>query len=792
MAVSSSINASHLAGNLQFSDGGMSVEYLIGSFVKSVASSDGVWTLTFQNDSGVEKTAALPSGWVVAAAAPSGPYTGQGWYDTTAGVLKIYDGSAFASLTALATALADDSVTPVKLDADNKTKKDAFLTRLNALRRDLNNIAALTIAQQRTALIALGSLINGPRPRPSADYAGRTWIDDHNDRAYICRNRQEVSTFVGGLWADANTTSVGIEIAENVGDLDDPANPVATDFAYTYADNKWWRGELINSQNVWRETQPTTALSARLTLKPNWTAVWVGKHRWDFNASQQLPHSGLPAMTDYYFYNTRTVTVRKLELDDYVAAGTPSDHWQWEPLIATAAEIDIIEARDGNLPALANDGTDDRQIAIANDGIHFVQLIPEAATAATVGAWATYLYAKTNPYRRYIGAIAEDPPSGTVGDFYYSTTRRRWRIYRSAGAWAWFNDHWEDLSDEDTAWPVRYVGNHGSRAEAIAYAASSGIKTGQTFVAFTGSEVETASRFNAGASARFSRHWRFMPLNRPTQASQLFLDDVFSMPGGPSESVDIETGNTGRNYKTVYALDHTVRISKVKVAASSQHAQGPENFRLTLLKGTAPNPDENTIHVTDVLWPVNIEQRERDEFTAALLLPPTPHTFDIPEVIVKRGEYLVVQLARVSTLSSRSRARVVRDLTAHHTFEAIRYVGSGTDDLDSGVAANYGIDNVEWADAGLWIEIEYEIEYDLGAAISTNTNDYLTALAFSVESGVVKAKATRHQGGEVKATGTELLAAKADLGVEVVYHATRASYTAASATDGKLHIVTVV
>ena len=791
MAVPSSINAAHLPGNLQFTEGGMSVEYLLGTFIKSVASANGVWTLTFQNASGVEETAELPSGWTVAGVEPSSPYAGMGWYDTTAGVLKIYNGTAFADLTATATALADDSVTPAKLDADNATKQDAILTRVNALRRDLNNIATLTIAQQRTALIGLGSLIDGPRPQASAAYAGRTWIDDHNDRAYICRNRQEVSTFVGGLWADANTTSVGIEIAENLGDLDDPANPVATDFAYTYADNKWWRGAVINSQNVWRETQPTTALSARLTLKPNWTAVWVGRHRWDFNASQQLPHAGLPAMTDYYFFNTRTVTIRKLELKDYVAAGTPSDHWQWESLVATAAEIDIIEARDGNLPALASDGTDDRQIAIANDGIHFVQLIPEAATAATAGAWATYLYEKTNPYRRYIGAIAEDPPSGTVGDFYYSTTRRRWRIYRSAGQWAWFNDHWEDLSDEDTAWPVRYVGNHGSRAEAVAYAASSGIKTGETFVAFTGSEVETASQFNAGASARFSRHWRFMPLNRPTHTSQLFLDDVFSMPGGPMEAVDIETGNSGRNYKTVYRLDHTVRISSVKVAASGEHAQGEEDFRLTLLKGTAPNADENTIHVTDVLWPVNIEQRKHDQFTVPVLIA-TPHTFDIPDIVINRGEYLVVQLGRVSTLSNASRVRVVRDLTENHTFEAIRYVGSGTDNLDSGVAANYGVDNVEWTDAGLWIEIEYAIEYDLGAAIATNTDDYLTALAFSVDAGVVKAEVTRHEGGKVTVTGTALLASKADLGVEVVYHATRAEYNAASATDGKLHIVTAV
>ena len=407
--------------------------------------------------------------------------------------------------------LDDGDVTPPKLDAGDAVKQDAFLARLNALRRDLNNIATLSSAEQRTLLLALGSLIDGPRPAPAAVYAGRTWIDDHNDRAYVCRNRQEVSSDVGGLWADADTTTAGVEIAENLADLDDPAS--VNDYAYTYSDNKWWRGAVRNTQSVWRETQPTTALSGVLTLTPNWNTVWLGQHRWDYNATQQLPQSALPANTDYYFYNNRTVTVRKFKRADYSAAGTVFDHWQWESLVATAAEIDIIEARDGNLPALASDGTDDRQIAVANDGLHFVRLVPEAMVAATVGTWTSYVYSKSNPTRTYIGVVStDDPPSGTVGDFYYNSTFHRWRIYAPAGTWAWFNDHWEDLSDEDTAWPVRFVGHHATRAEAVAYAASSGIKTGETFTAFTGTEIETASQFNAGSSARFSRHWRFLPV----------------------------------------------------------------------------------------------------------------------------------------------------------------------------------------------------------------------------------------------------------------------------------------
>ena len=666
MATPSSLEALRLAGNLGFFSGGMSVDYLIGSFVKSASLSSGVWTLTFQDSSGAEDTAELPSGWVVKATAPASPYTGQGWYDTAAGSLKIYNGSSFQALTggtggtlsdgSVTTAklapdavtaakiatdavtetkikddavttdkiadgavtddelashsvtegkiavdavtagkiadnavtsaqIADDAVgtneiendkvTTAKLDAGNAVKQDAFLARLNALRRDLNNIATLTIAEQRTLLLALGSLIDGARPAPSAAYSARTWIDDHDDRAYVCRNRQDVSAVLGGGFADFNTSAVGVEIAENLGDLDDPAS--VNDYAYTYSDNKWWRGAVHNSQNVWRETQPTTALSGLLTTTQGWSTVWLGRHRWDYNARQQLPQSALPANTDYYFFNSRTVTIRKFNRASYVATGTVLDHWQWEPLVATAAEIDILEARDGNLPPLANDGTDDRQIAVANDGIHFVQLIPEAATPATTGAWASYVYSTSSPARAYIGVLSGDPASSTVGDFYYNSIQHRWRVYRPAGTYAWFNDHWEDLSDEDVAWPVRFVGHHGSRSEATAYAASSGITTGQTFVAFTGSQIETGSTFFQGTSARFSRHWRFLPLDPPTSTRTLYIDDAFSMPG--DVTVEIENGDIGRNWKSVYGIDHTVSISEIKVQVQSD--TGESTWRIS-------------------------------------------------------------------------------------------------------------------------------------------------------------------------------------------------------------------
>ena len=886
MALPATHEALRLLGNLNFSFGGVSVDSLIGAVVKSAAFASGVWTLTFQNASGVEDTVDLPDGWTVAAVEPASPYEGMGWYDTTAGSLKIHNGSSFQALTggtgvtladgsvttaklapdavttakiatdavtknkiqadavgvaelsldaveerkikdnavtqrkiadnsvgtpeliadavttakiaagAVTTAelgsasvtegkigvgavtegkiasnavtsakIADDAVgtdeiendkvTTAKLDAGDAVKQDAFLARLNALRRDLNNIATLTIAEQRTLLLSLGSLIDGPRPAPSAAYSARTWIDDHNDRAYVCRNRQEVSAVLGGGFADFNTSAVGVEIAENLGDLDDSAS--VNDYAYTYSDNKWWRGAVHNTQNVWRETQPTTALSGLLTTTQGWSTVWLGQHRWDYNAREQLPQSALPANTDYYFFNSRTVTIRKFNLASYAATGTVSDHWQWESLIATAAEIDIIEARDGNLPPLANDGTDDRQIAVANDGIHFVQLIPEAATPATTGVWVDYSYSNASPVRNYIGPATADPASSVVGDFYYNSIQHLWRIYRPAGTWAWFNDHWEDLSDEDVAWPVRFVGHHRSRAEATAYAASHGITTGQTFVAFTGSQIETGSTFFQGTSARFSRHWRFLPLDPPTSTRTLYIDDVFSMPG--AVTVEVENDNSGRFYKTVYGIDHTVSISEVKVQVQSE--SGESTWRIHLLKGvsTAPNSSvEDTIHVSELLWPHTSEQLiSSAQFTAGTTL--TEHTFQIPEVEVNRGEFLVVQLGRANHASSKSRVRVVRDLTEHHAFNAFRFVGSGADDRDSGASVNHSVDNVEWTDAGLWIEIGYAIKYDVDAALATHGTDDFTQLGtFTLSNKSLSLRLTRELGGVVDVSGVDLSA----------------------------------
>ena len=108
MATAATLEALRLGGNLNFGTGGMSIDYLVGAFIKSAVFANGTWTLTFQNSAGIEDTLDFPPGWVVAAVAPENPYEGQGWYDTTAGGgLKIYSGAVFAAVMGAAGAGAD-------------------------------------------------------------------------------------------------------------------------------------------------------------------------------------------------------------------------------------------------------------------------------------------------------------------------------------------------------------------------------------------------------------------------------------------------------------------------------------------------------------------------------------------------------------------------------------------------------------------------------------------------------------------------------------------------------------
>ena len=658
MAVPAPTESLRLAGNLGFFSGGMSVDYLIGSFVKSAEFANGVWTLTFQDANGVEDTADLPPGWVVSATAPTSPYAGQGWYDTGATTLKIYNGTAFVALTGGTAALADlsvttgkladdavttekiknaavtaakmaddsvdvdalvdasvtmaklgadsvtkekiaddaveaaaikdgavgtaalanrsvntdrlgllavssaiiddgavtagkigggavqeskinasavttakikdDAVTPPKIDADTGAKQDLFLTRLNALRRDLDNIATLSASEQRTALSGLGAFLEGGRPIPSADYAGRVWIDGTNDQAHICRNDPEYTTAVQGGFYGATIPST-VQVGEYVEDLTAPL--IANEWAYTYGDNHFWVGTTgTGSSYYFGQTDEHTVLG-QLATSGN-VGEWLGQSDWDGEAQTRLPTDALPALRDYFFWNNRTRSIRQFNRANYEPAGSPIAHWKWEPVTTIAANVSIFDARDGNLPSLPIDGTKNSWIGVSNDGLWFVEKRAEFTAAGSVGSWANWTHTSSSPTRVYKGAFNGDTPESvsgaTLGDFYYNHRDRTWRSYQVVDFISIPGGIWGEMHSTDSGWPPSFIGDFGNQADAIASAHLHDIQAGASFTAYTGSHVQQASTYAVPQGANYSVHWRFLPVNHLSSGDVSASDDYVS------------------------------------------------------------------------------------------------------------------------------------------------------------------------------------------------------------------------------------------------------------------------
>ena len=658
MAVAAPIEALRLGGNLAFFSGGMSVDYLIGSFVKNAEFANGVWTLTFQDANGAEDTADLPPGWAVAATEPTSPYIGQGWYDTTATLLKIYNGSSFESLTGVAGALADlsvttakladdavttakiknaavtaakmaddsvdvdslvdasvtaeklgadavtadkikddaveaaaikdgavgtdavadrslssvklqllavsspvigdgavtaskigggavqegkitadavttakikdDAVTPAKIDADTGAKQDLFLTRINALRRDLENLATLSASEQRTALSGLGATLEGGRPVPSADYAGRVWIDPTNDQAHICRNDPEYTTAVQGGFYGATIPST-VQVGEYVEDLTAPL--IANEWAYTYGDNHFWVGTTgTGSSYYFGQTDEHTVLG-QLATSGN-VGEWLGQSDWDGTAQTRLPTDALPALRDYFFWNNRTRSIRQFNRANYEPAGSPIDHWKWEPVTTIAANVSIFDARDGNLPSLPIDGTKNSWIGVSNDGLWFVEKRAEFTAAGSVGSWANWTHTSSGPTRVYKGAFNGDAPESvsgaTLGDFYYNHRDRTWRSYQVVDFISTPGGIWGEMHSTDSGWPPSFIGDFGNQTDAIASAHLHDIQAGASFTAYTGSHVQQATAYAVPQGANYSVHWRFLPVNHLSSGDVTAQDEYLT------------------------------------------------------------------------------------------------------------------------------------------------------------------------------------------------------------------------------------------------------------------------
>ena len=239
MAVPGAREALRLGGDLNFSDGGIYVKDLIGTFIKSVAFANGVWTLTFQDAAGNEMTADIPPGWVVSSTEPTSPapYAGQGWYDTTASLLKIYDGSSFIAVSGAVR--PDGSVAftaPVAgveptLDAHLVTKAyvDALVEALSARIPDPVGTYERRAAVSSNALLTTGDISAGTTTNTQI-VVMPTWTTGPR------------FLFIGVPDAEGDITDI------RVGGFDNFDNWVRV--AGTTDGYKWWRTIVNQSQHL--------------------------------------------------------------------------------------------------------------------------------------------------------------------------------------------------------------------------------------------------------------------------------------------------------------------------------------------------------------------------------------------------------------------------------------------------------------------------------------------------------------------------------------------------------------
>ena len=434
-------------------------------------------------------------------------------------------------------AIADDSATPAKLDADDANKQDLFLTRLNALRRDLNNIATLSASEQRAALSGLGAILEGGRPVPSANYAGRVWIDGTNDQAHICRNDPEYTTAVQGGFYGATIPST-VQVGEYVEDLTAPI--IANEWAYTFGDNHFWVGTPGTGLSFYFGQTDEHTVLGQLATSGN-VGEWLGQSDWDGTAQTRLPTDALPTLRDYFFWNNRTRSIRQFNRANYQPAGSPIDHWKWFPVSTIAANISIFDGRDGNLPSLPSDGSKNSWIGVANDGLWFVEKRTEFTAAGSVASWADWTHSSSSPTRVYKGAFNGDTPESvsgaTLGDFYYNHRDRTWRSYQVVDFISIPGGIWGEMHSTDSGWPPSFIGDFDNQADAIASAHLHDIQAGASFTAYTGTKVQQASTYVVPQGANYSVHWRFLPVNHLSSGDVSASDDyvatlAFSVAAG--------------------------------------------------------------------------------------------------------------------------------------------------------------------------------------------------------------------------------------------------------------------
>ena len=272
----------------------------------------------------------------------------------------------------------------------------------------------------------------------------------------LCVNRPSRSSESTGDWGDI-TLGTTLQIVNGEEDVD---SSVLNRYYYDIFRDSFWVGTDVGG-GVIRLIQDVAddALASFLTTPTN-TVVWLHGLNSDAEALAHL--TALQANHEYFYFNKRSRTIRKLSNSTFTGAGDTVNHYQWLPV--TDGGVSIIDVTGQGGPLVNAQNYKSLFVDFISGRSWIGQIIPIAAVAAS-GTFADYTQ------QDYLGAFSNSGAAGSPTEYkvYYSFDpnnhgwRRRTEVIApfTSNYWTWqhvtlegtslfgHDDIWLDEADSD-------------------------------------------------------------------------------------------------------------------------------------------------------------------------------------------------------------------------------------------------------------------------------------------------------------------------------------------------------
>ena len=294
------------------------------------------------------------------------------------------------------------------------------------------------------------------RPQADADNNLTLAISAITREMDLCVNTPSRSSESTGDWSDI-TLGAALQIVNGEEDVD---TPVLNRYYYgSFRDDFWFVTDVGGGVIRLIQDVADDALASFLTTSTN-TVVWLHGLNSDEEALTHL--TVLQANHEYFYFNKRSRTIRKLSNSTFTGAGDTANHYQWLPV--TDGGVSIIDVTGQGGPLVNAQNYKSLFVDFISGRTWIGQIQPIAAVAAS-GTFTDYTQ------QDYLGAFSHSGAAGSPTEYkiYYSFDpnnhgwRRRTEVIApfTSNYWTWqhvtlegtslfgHDDIWLDEADSD-------------------------------------------------------------------------------------------------------------------------------------------------------------------------------------------------------------------------------------------------------------------------------------------------------------------------------------------------------